>query len=95
MSNSTSEKQSITSCKSLHISSISLKEKHKNRVSRYKEKEFKVILCPEIPGHIYKIETFSKDSENNDDIVKETLIYQGIKSNKQLREDYKKKKEQI
>lgn len=72
-----------------------LETKLKNRVSRYKEKEFKVILCSEIPGHIYKIETFSKDSENNDDIVKETLIYQGIKSNKQLREDYKKKKEQI
>ena len=31
--------------------------------------------------------------ENNNDIVKETLIYQGIKTNKKIREDYKKKEE--
>lgn len=69
------------------------KTKLKNRVSRYKDKEFRVILAEDIPGHIYKIESFSQDKENNDDIVKETLIYQGIKTNKKIREDYKNKEE--
>ena len=70
-----------------------LETKLKNRVSRYKDKEFRVILAEDIPGHIYKIESFSQDKENNNDIVKETLIYQGIKTNKKIREDYKKKEE--
>tara|TARA_E500000331_G_C17116848_1_gene652111 strand:- start:51 stop:872 length:822 start_codon:yes stop_codon:yes gene_type:complete len=68
-----------------------LKTKLKNRISRYKTKEFKVILSKEIPGYIYKIESFSKDTESPDDLVRETLIYQGIKSNKELREEYKQK----
>tara|TARA_B100000989_G_scaffold174978_1_gene131199 strand:+ start:1651 stop:2463 length:813 start_codon:yes stop_codon:yes gene_type:complete len=67
--------------------------KLKNRVSRYKDKEFRVILAEDIPGYIYKIESFSQDKENNNDIVKETLIYQGIKTNKKIREDYKNKEE--
>lgn len=65
----------------------------RNRVTRYKNKKFKVILSEKIPGHIFKIETYTKDSENENDIVKETLTYQGIKTNKELRELYKKKKE--
>jgi len=69
----------------------------KNRVSRYKTKEFQVIMSKHIPGQIFKIETYIKDLENPDDMVKETLLYQGIRTSKQLREDYKKKleKEQI
>ena len=59
-----------------------------------KNKKFKVLLSENIPGHIYKIETFTKDSENQNDIVKETLIYQGIRTNKELREIYNKKKEE-
>ena len=53
-----------------------------------------MLLSENIPGHIYKIETFTKDSENQNDIVKETLIYQGIRTNKELREIYNKKKEE-
>ena len=68
--------------------------KLKNRVTRYKNKKFKVLLSENIPGHIYKIETFTKDSENQNDIVKETLLYQGIRTNKELREIYNKKKEE-
>ena len=67
--------------------------KLRNRVTRYKNKKFKVILSEKIPGHIFKIETYTKDSANENDIVKETLTYQGIKTNKELRELYKRKKE--
>jgi len=70
-----------------------IETKLKNRVSRYKTKEFKVIMSKDIPGHIFKIETYIKDLEDPDDMVKETLLYQGIRTSKQLREDYKKKLE--
>ena len=65
--------------------------KLKNRISRYKSKEFKVILSKEIPGSIFKIEAFSIDSENPEDLVRETLVFQGIKTNKELRNQYKQK----
>ena len=67
--------------------------KLKNRVERYKKKEFRVIISNKIPGYIYKIETFTKDEKNSNDIVRETLTFQGIKTNKELREIYKKRKE--
>ena len=67
--------------------------KLKNRVERYKKKEFRVIVSNKIPGYIYKIETFTKDEKNSDDIVRETLTFQGIKTNKELREIYKQRKE--
>ena len=70
-----------------------LKTKLKNRISRYQSKKFMVILSKDIPGHIYKIQTLTKDSENSEDVVKETLTYLGIKTNKELREIYKKNKE--
>ncbi len=69
------------------------KTKLKNRVSRYKTKKFSLTLSKKIPGMIYKIETFIKDLENPDDMVKEVLQFQGIRTNKELRENYKKKKE--
>ena len=69
------------------------KTKLKNRVTRYKNKKFKVIMSENIPGHIFKIESYTKDSANNKDIVKETLTFQGIRTNKEIRELYKKKKE--
>ena len=70
-----------------------LKTKLKNRITRYKTKEFRVIISEDIPGYIFKIETFSKDTENPEDLVKESLIFQGIKTNQELREEYKQKKE--
>ena len=70
-----------------------LKTKLKNRISRYKTKEFRVTLSENIPGHIFKIEAYSKDTEDTKDTIKETLIYQGTKTNKQLRENFKEKKE--
>ena len=70
-----------------------LKTELKNRVSRYKTKKFIVTISENIPGFIYKIETFIKDLDDPDDMVKETLIFQGIRTNKQLRETYKKRKE--
>ena len=70
-----------------------LKTELKNRVSRYKTKKFVVTISENIPGFIYKIETFIKDLDDPDDMVKETLIFQGIRTNKQLRETYKKRKE--
>ena len=70
-----------------------LKTELKNRVSRYKTKKFVVTISENIPGFIYKIETFIKDLDAPDDMVKETLIFQGIRTNKQLRETYKKRKE--
>ena len=65
----------------------------KNRVSRYKTKKFIVTMSENIPGFIYKIETYIKDLENPDDKVRETLMFQGIRTNKQLRDAYKKRKE--
>ena len=65
----------------------------KNRVSRYKTKKFIVTMSENIPGFIYKIETYINDLENPDDKVKETLTFQGIRTNKQLRDAYKKRKE--
>ena len=65
----------------------------KNRVSRYKTKKFIVTMSENIPGFIYKIETYIEDLENPDDKVKETLSFQGIRTNKQLRDAYKKRKE--
>ena len=67
--------------------------KLKNRVSRYKTKEFRVTMSNKIPGYIFKIETFTKDTEKANDIVRETLTFQGIKSNKELREIYKNRKD--
>ena len=66
----------------------------KNRVSRYKTKKFVIIMSDEIPGYIYKIQTFIKDLEDTDDMVKETLQFQGIRTNKELRDEYKTRKEQ-
>tara|TARA_Y100000588_G_C14060384_1_gene841137 strand:- start:197 stop:976 length:780 start_codon:yes stop_codon:yes gene_type:complete len=70
-----------------------LKTKLKNRVSRYKTKKFVILMSEDIPGYIYKMEAYIKDLENPDDMVKETLTYLGAKTNKQLRDDYKKRKE--
>ena len=67
--------------------------KLKNRVSRYKTKKFNVIMSDKIPGKIFRIETFIKDLENPDDMVKEVLEFQGMRTNKELREKYKKRKE--
>ena len=50
-------------------------------------------MSDEIPGKIFKIETFIKDLENPDDMVKEVLEFQGVRTNKELREKYKKRKE--
>ena len=69
------------------------KTKLKNRVNRYKTKEFRVTMSNKIPGYIYKIETFTKDTQKANDIVRETLTFQGIKTNKELREIYKKRKD--
>ena len=65
----------------------------KNRVSRYKTKKFIITMSDNIPGFIYKIETFIKDLEDPDDMVRETLQFQGIRTNKELREQYKKRKD--
>tara|TARA_B100000963_G_scaffold306890_1_gene281727 strand:- start:1609 stop:2004 length:396 start_codon:yes stop_codon:yes gene_type:complete len=65
----------------------------KNRVSRYKTKKFVIVMSDAVPGFIFKIETFIKDLENPDDMVKETLQYQGIRTNEELRKEYKKRKE--
>ena len=70
-----------------------LDTKLKNRVSRYKTKEFKVVLSKEIPGYIYKLEAYIRDLDNPEDMVKETLTFQGIRTNKELRDEYKKRKE--
>lgn len=66
--------------------------KLKNRVSRYQQKKFTVILSDDIPGGIFKIESESID-ENSGDKVKETLTFLGVKTNKQLRDEYKLKQE--
>ena len=65
----------------------------KNRVSRYKTKKFVIVMSNDIPGFIFKIETFIKDLEDPDDMVKETLQFQGIRTNEELREEYKNRKE--
>lgn len=65
----------------------------KNRVSRYKTKKFVIVMSEKIPGYIFKIETFIKDLEDPDDRVKETLQFQGIRTNKELRREYKQRKE--
>jgi hypothetical protein len=70
-----------------------LKTELKNRVSRYKTKRFVVTLSQDIPGFIFKIEAYIKDLEDSDDMVKETLLFQGLRTNKQLRENYKKRKD--
>ena len=70
-----------------------LKTKLKNRVSRYKNKEFRVILSNDIPGHIYQISTYANDTEDTKDTTTEILTFQGIKTNAELREEYKQKKE--
>ena len=65
----------------------------KNRVSRYKTKKFVIVMSNDIPGYIYSIQTFIKDLEDPDDMVKETLQFQGIRTNKELKEEYKKRKD--
>ena len=65
----------------------------KNRVSRYKTKKFIITMSEQIPGYIFKIQTFIKDLEDPDDMVKETLQFQGIRTNKELREEYKNRKD--
>ena len=67
--------------------------KLKNRVSRYKTKEFKVVLSNDIPGQIYQISTYANDTDDSKDSTTETLTFQGIKTNKELREEYKQQKE--
>jgi hypothetical protein len=70
-----------------------LETKLKNRVSRYKTKKFVLTMSNEIPGFIFKIETFIKDLEDPNDMVKEILEYQGVRTNKELRKEYREKKE--
>ena len=71
-----------------------LQTKLKNRVSRYQTKKFVITMSDEIPGFIFKIETFIKDLEDPDDMVIERLQFQGIRTNNQLREEYKKRKDE-
>ena len=42
-----------------------------------------------------KLRHFIKDLENPDDMVQETLQFQGIRTNKELRQEYNKKKGKI
>ena len=49
-------------------------------------------MSDEIPGKIFRIETYIKDLENPDDMVKKLRISR-YKTNKELREKYKKRKE--
>ena len=65
----------------------------KNRVSRYKTKKFIITMSEDIPGYIFKIQTFIKDLEDPNDMVKETLEFQGIRTNKELRDEYKNRKD--
>ena len=65
----------------------------KNRVSRYKTKKFVLTMSENIPGFIFKIETFIKDLDDPTDMVKEILQYQGIRTNKELRDEYKNRKD--
>ena len=50
-------------------------------------------MSNEIPGFIFKIETYIKDLEDPKDMVKEILEYQGVRTNKDLRKEYREKKE--
>ncbi len=70
-----------------------LETKLKNRVSRYKTKKFVLTMSEDIPGFIYQIETYIKDLDDPTDMVKEILQYQGIRTNQELRDEYKKRKE--
>merc|ERR1711991_910650 len=56
-----------------------LETKLKNRVSRYKTKKFVITMSEDIPGFIFKIETYIKDLDDPTDMVKEVLQYQGIR----------------
>ena len=69
-----------------------LETKLKNRVSRYKTKKFLFLQCQKKYFYIFKIETFIKDLDDPTDMVKEILQYQGIRTNKELRDEYKKKR---
>ncbi len=71
-----------------------LETKLKNRVSRYKTKKFVLTMSEEIPGYIFKIETYIKDMDDPTDIVNEILQYQGIRTNEELRDEYKKRKDE-
>ena len=71
-----------------------LETKLKNRVSRYKTKKFVLTMSEDIPGFIFKIETYIKDLDDPSDMVKEILQYQGVRTNKELRDDYKKRKDE-
>ena len=71
-----------------------LETKLKNRVSRYKTKKFVLTMSEDIPGFIFKIETFIKDLDDPSDMVKEILQYQGVRTNKELRDEYKKRKDE-
>jgi len=71
-----------------------LETKLKNRVSRYKTKKFVLTMSEEIPGFIFKIETYIKDLDDPTDKVKEILQYQGIRTNEELRDEYKKRKDE-
>jgi hypothetical protein len=66
----------------------------KNRVSRYKTKKFVLTMSENIPGFIFKIETYIKDLDDPSDMVKEILQYQGVSTNKELRDEYKKRKDE-
>ena len=71
-----------------------LETKLKNRVSRYKTKRFVLTMSEDIPGFIFKIETYIKDLDDPSDMVKEILQYQGVRTNKELRDEYKKRKDE-
>ena len=71
-----------------------LETKLKNRVSRYKTKKFVLTMSEDIPGFIFKIETYIKDLDDPSDMVKEILQYQGVRTNKELRDEYKKRKDE-
>ena len=71
-----------------------LETKLKNRVSRYKTKKFVLTMSEDIPGFIFKIETYIKDLDDPSDMVKEILQYQGVRTNKELRDKYKKRKDE-
>ena len=51
-------------------------------------------MSEDIPGFIFKIETYIKDLDDPSDMVKEILQYQGVRTNKELREEYKKRKDE-
>ncbi len=71
-----------------------LETKLKNRVSRYKTKKFVLTMSEDIPGFIFKIETYIKDLDDPSDMVKEILQYQGVRTNKELRDEYNKRKDE-